>query len=192
MDKYQRSWAEEQRKQEDLIVNSFKWLGAVVVIGLIIGVLLTECSDQTVRAIKEMEKSEIKLTSEQAEYRDFFKGHGSPAPEQMAIAVTQTKRPALMAAIAVVESNGDPKAVGDKGASKGAFQVQPKHWGKVPTTATEQALQAERILEELLSSARHLRRDNTRLRVALARYNGGDRPPHISYKYADKVMRLAR
>ena len=181
--------SEDQKKQEDLIVNTFKWLGASIAALVLVGTLLTECADQTVKAAVP---KPIQLTSEQAEYRDFFKGHGSPAPEQMAIAVTQTKRPALMAAIAVVESNGNPKAVGDNGASKGAFQVQAKHWGKVPTTATEQALQAERILEELLSSARHLRRGNTRFHVALARYNGGDRPPRISYKYADKVMRLAR
>lgn len=193
MGKYERSWAEEQRKQEDIIVNSFKWLGGVTFCVIMVGLLMTECSDQTVRAIKDTEElSKAVLTSEQAEYRDFFKGHGSPASEQMAIAVTKTKRPAFMAAIAVVESNGDPKAVGDNGASKGAFQVQEKHWGKVPTTAVEQALQAERILEELLSSRRALRRGGSRLRVALARYNGGDRPPRISYKYADKVMRLAK
>ena len=189
MNNYDRSWAEEQKKQEDIIINSFKYLGLAAVLGLSVAMFLTECTDQTVKAMTP--KPQV-LTSEQEEYRDFFKGHGSPAPEQMAIAVTQTKRPALMAAIAVVESNGDPKAIGDGGASKGAFQVQEKHWGKVPSTAVDQALQAERILEELLSSRRALRRGDSRLRMALARYNGGDRPPRVSYRYADRVMRLAK
>jgi len=113
------------------------------------------------------------LTYEQEQFKSFFQRHGSPAPDQMAVAVTATKRPALMAAIAVVESNGDPKAVGDRGTSKGAWQVQAKHWGEVPTDPVSQALQAERILEELLSSRRSLR-------SGLARYNGGGKPPRIS------------
>ena len=187
MNDYNQGWKEEQKKEEDFIINSFKVFGICIAILVGSSLALTECHEEKVPAATNKQ-----LTSEQAEYRDFFKGHGSPAPEQMAVAVTQTKRPALMGAIAVVESNGDPKAVGDNGASKGAFQVQSKHWGKVPATAVEQALQAERILEELLSSRRALRRGDSRLRVALARYNGGDRPPGISYKYADKVMRLAR
>ena len=118
---------------------------------------------------------------------EVFRKHGSDQPEAMAVAVHKTKNPPLMAAIAIKESNGRPKAVGDSGASKGAFQVQEKHWTKVPTTATEQALQAEKILEELVASTP--RRD---LRSGLAKYNGGDRPPKSSYCYADDVLRLKR
>lgn len=116
---------------------------------------------------------------------EVFRKHGSDQPEAMAVAVHKTKNPPLMAAIAIKESNGRPKAVGDSGASKGAFQVQ-EHWGKVGLTATEQALQAEKILEELVASS------HGRLRSGLAKYNGGDRPPRRSYRYADDVLRLKR
>lgn len=107
-------------------------------------------------------------------------------PIEIGIAVCKTKNPKLMAAIAIKESSGDSKAIGDSGDSKGAFQVQEKHWSQVPSTATEQALQAEKILEELVASSRG------RLRSGLAKYNGGDRPPRVSYRYADDVLRLKR
>lgn len=115
-----------------------------------------------------------------------FKKHGSDQPEAMAIAVCKTKKPFLMAAIAIKESNGKPKAVGDSGDSKGAWQVQEKHWSKVPTSATEQALQAEKILEELVQSSRG------KLRSGLAKYNGGIKPPKSSHRYANDVLKLMR
>lgn len=120
-------------------------------------------------------------------YSDFFRQHGSPYPDVMSNAVAQTKRPALMAAIAVKESNGDPTAVGDGGESLGAFQVQPKHWGKVSDDPIQQALQAERILEDLMDSP-----SGRGLRQTLARYNGGTKPPRISYRYAAHVMELKK
>jgi hypothetical protein len=178
----------KQKKEEDFIINSFKWLG-VCVAGLVgLSIALTECHEDKSVAPAQMQR----LTIKQQGFAEFFKRHGSPAPEQMAVAVSSTKNPALMAAMAVKESNGDPKAVGDSGNSKGAFQVQERHWGKVSSDPVEQALQAERILEELLSSARHLRRGNPRLRVALAQYNGGTIPPRVSYRYADHVIKIER
>lgn len=125
-------------------------------------------------------------TMNEQQFIRFFQKHGSPVPEQMAVAVCKTKRPALMAAITVKESNGNPKAIGDAGEAKGAFQVWDKHWGKVPSTASEQALQAERILDELVDGT-----PRGSLRCTLAKYNGGTRPPRAAYKYADKVMKLA-
>jgi hypothetical protein len=41
---------------------------------------------------------------------------------------------------------------GDKGKSKGAFQVQERHWGKVPKTMKGQMEQHDKILVELLES----------------------------------------
>lgn len=144
--------------------------------------LLADCS-------KEIEPVVAKshYTEKEQSFIEFFQKHGSKVPEEMAVAVVKTKRPALMAAIAVKESNGNPDAIGDNGDSHGAFQVQPKHWGQVPTTATEQALQAERILDELM-------RDDRRgsLRSSLARYNGGTKPPKISYRYAEHVIKLRK
>lgn len=115
----------------------------------------------------------------------FFKAHNSPVPSVMSVAVLQTKNPNLMAAVAVKESNGTPWAVGDGGSSKGAFQVQSKHWGKVPDSAVHQALQAERILEELVASS-----PRRKLRRGLAKYNGGIRPARVSYKYADDILKM--
>lgn len=96
----------------------------------------------------------------------YFERKGSPDPQRMATAVLETSRPRLMASIAVRESGGDPKAVGDGGKSRGAFQVQAKHHGKVPKDVVEQALQSERILDELLAE------NNGNLKRALSAYNG--------------------
>lgn len=117
-----------------------------------------------------------------------FEDHGSPAPMDMAKAVLNTKRPVVLAAIAIQESNADPKAVGDNGASHGAFQVQKQHWGRVSSDPADQAQQAERILDELVD---HEPRGSL-CRRTLAKYNGGTRPPRAAYKYADKVMKLTR
>ena len=128
----------------------------------------------------------MQLTTEQEQYKNFFKAQGSPVPDAMAIAISHTKKPKIMAAIAAVESNGNPKAIGDSGASVGAFQVQPIHWGRVNTkNALEQAIQAEKILEALLV-------ERGRLRCALAAYNGGTRPSKRAYKYADNVIALSK
>lgn len=129
------------------------------------------------------------LTAEQQRYAAFFAKHGSPAPEDMAVAVTQAKpknRPVL-AAVAVQESNGTPWAVGDNGESHGSMQVQPKHWGKVPADPVGQILQAERILDELVASA-----PRRSLRCGLARYNGGTTPGQRAYRYASRVLKLAQ
>jgi len=130
--------------------------------------------------------SDATLTPQQKSLSDFFAKHGSPAPYEMAVAVSKTKRPALMAAISVRESNADPRSIGDKGKAKGAFQVWEQHWGPVPSDSTAQALQAEKILEELVQSSRG------RLRSGLARYNGGDKPPQASYRYATWVIKKSR
>lgn len=109
-----------------------------------------------------------------------FKKAGSPVPSQMAKAVRQTKRPELMAAIAMQESDGTPWAKGKAG-EKGAWQVIEKDWGKVSSNPNEQAKQAERILDELLEASGSTRK-------ALSMYNGGSNPKKRSYKYADSVI----
>lgn len=126
------------------------------------------------------------VTDQEKHLADFFMRHGSPQPLEMALAVAKTKNPKLMAAVAVRESNGNPKAVGDGGASKGAWQVQEKHWAKVPTTATEQALQAEKILEELVASSQG------RLQSGLEKYNTGRVGTKAGKRYATDVLRLKR
>ena len=92
---------------------------------------------------------ESMLTAQEIRLKDYFAAHGSPVPATMAKAVNKTKKKHLMAAIAVRESNADPKAVGDGGKSKGAFQVQPRHWGVVSRNAEAQARQSEWVLDQL-------------------------------------------
>jgi len=147
---------------------------------------LIQCVVQEERHNNQKYKADV---SQFETYYHFFKHHGSPVPAVMAIAVQEVKpknRPKI-AAIAAVESNGTPWAVGDKGASRGAWQVQGRYWAKVPVGAVEQALQAERILEELVASEPR----GSLLRL-LARYNGGTKPPKQSYHYAAKVLRLRK
>ena len=120
-----------------------------------------------------------------------FEATHSPVPSVMASAVLETAYPYILTGVAVKESNGTPWAIGDSGQSKGAFQVQEKHWGSVPLEASEQAKQAASILEALVESRGSLR-CRTTLRRTLAKYNGGTRPPKISYRYADRVIELAR
>jgi hypothetical protein len=143
------------------------------------GVSLIRCTPEK----KPAAAYKAHYTLQEQHYIQVFKLHGSPEPEVMACAVTNTKKPKLMAAMAIIESNGNTKAVGDSGQSKGAYQVQAKHWGEVPATATEQAQQAERILEELVQSSRG------RLRSGLTKYNGKGRKAR---QYADRVLRLSR
>jgi hypothetical protein len=102
----------------------------------------------------------------------YFEHKGSPDPQRMATAVLETSRPRLMASIAVRESGGDPKAVGDGGRSRGSFQVQAAHWKNklherhVSKDPVIQALDSERILEELIAE------NNGSLRKGLSAYNG--------------------
>jgi len=174
-----------QRRKSNAIATMFVILiiTGFVVIGLW---LLFHC---TLGEEKSNNQKYMADVSQYETYKIFFKHHGSPVPSVMAMAVQEVKpknRPKI-AAIAAVESNGRPWAVGDKGASKGAWQVQGKHWGKVPMSAVEQALQAERILEELVASE-----PRGSLRCALAKYNGGTKPPAISYRYAARVIELKK
>jgi len=104
--------------------------------------------------VEEQENASVFGMSQTEGYYYFYKHHGSPVPWVMAHAVEVVKpvnRPRI-AGVSIAESHGTPWAVGDNGESRGAFQVQEKHWGKVPISAVDQALQAERILEELVAS----------------------------------------
>ena len=92
------------------------------------------------------------LSSEQAklvEYCKVFDAHKSPDPYRMAKAVVSTNNPKRMAAVAIIESNGNPKAKGKSG-ERGAFQVIEKEFGKVSKNPTKQAKQSEDILEDLV------------------------------------------
>ena len=161
--------------------RSCGFLGLVSLAVLALCIFLFKgCSEEPLLLKAHYRPEELKMI-------DIFKHHGSTHPEAMALAVCKTKNPHLMAAIAIKESNGRPKAVGDSGASKGAWQVQEKHWNKVPPTATEQALQAEKILEELVGST-----PRRSLYHGLEKYNTGRVGTKAGKRYAADVLRIKR
>ncbi len=153
-------------------------VAALIIIGMTI-----DYQDQQSPPVPAMESQKPSPLS------DIFRRHGSPAPDTMTMAVSAVKpeNRAIITAIAIVESNGNPTAVGDGGKSHGAWQVQPEHWGPVSLSPVQQALQAERILEELVASM-----PRGSLRRGLAVYNGGVRPPERAWRYADRVIALSK
>ena len=140
------------------------------------------------QCMKEPRQAQIVIHQGQTEAKiqEAFERAGSPVPNQMAKACMKTKNPKLMASVAIVESDGTPWAKGKAG-ERGAWQVIPKEHGQVSSNVNEQALQAERILDELrvADSGRGLRR-------ALAQYNGGTKPRAKSYRYADRVLKIRK
>ena len=117
---------------------------------------------------------------------DAFEKAGSPDPHLMAKACRATSKPKTMAAIAIVESNGTPHAVGRSG-ERGAWQVIPKVWGSVPKSADGQARQAERILDELVAAS-----PRRSLLQGLSAYNTGSYNSKAGRQYAMKVMEVRR
>lgn len=109
----------------------------------------------------------------------FMERENSPNSQEFARAIAKHKRPRLLAAVAAVESNGNPSARGKAG-EIGAYQVTPKHWGAVPKDIAGQTDQAAKILEELLEA------NSGRIKPALSAYNGD-----TTGRYADKVMAKA-
>lgn len=89
--------------------------------------------------------------SKHAAMTEYFRKAGSITPEAMAEAVLATKSPRLLAAVAKVETGGNPhiRRGGRKGMHAGAFQVNSKIHGRVSMDPVKQALQAEAILSEL-------------------------------------------
>lgn len=96
-----------------------------------------------------LQKSHRTLTDKEARMAAYFHKNGSKSPEEMAVAVLNTKSPRLMARIAVVETNANPdlRKYGYRKAHDGAFGVNRYDWGKVSHRAIDQALQAEDALD---------------------------------------------
>lgn len=179
-------WDDEEIRESNPIATLF-W---IIVYGVMSVFALYMLVHAIVVETENREKYYSAPQTQVSEYVSFFERHGSPAPVQMAQAIEAVKpenRP-ILAAVAVVESNGTPTAKG-KASEKGAFQVIEKHWGPVSESPVQQALQAERILEELAASNA---RGSLRCKATLARYNGGSEPPRSSRRYAERVISIAR
>lgn len=140
----------------------------LIAIGVVIGMLLlagVRACDPDMKPVA-IQQNCVSCHSEQMSMTIYFKNNGSKTPEEMAYAVLQTKSPKLLAAMAVVESDGNP-AIRNRGYKKrhhGAFQVNQAIHGEVPTNPADQAKQAERILEELT--------DKYPIKTALSIYGG--------------------
>jgi len=76
--------------------------------------------------------------------------------------------PVLAHAQASVESDFAPWAVGDRGKSRGMFQVQARHWGKVPRSVIGQMKQYNSIIVSLYNSHHSMEK-------AIKAYNGTGR-----------------
>jgi len=111
----------------------------------------------------------------------YFKKSGNKHPEMMATAVLETKRPKLMAALAVKGERNTPYTVrrgGFRKRHRGAFQVNEALHGAAGETPIDQALKSERIIEDLLAES------GGNLQKALNRY-GGDR---TKKQYAKNIL----
>lgn len=165
-----------------------KWKGSILLFVLfILSILFAQTVSRKEEKI-ELKKchSDIKPSMREILFSEYFRQQGSPYPSEMAKAVLATRRPRLMASIAVRESGGDPKAVGDGGKSRGAFQVQSRHWGIVSKDAVEQALQSERVLGDLLVEC------DGNLKKALNRYNGDTKKRTYSKNILKELENIPR
>lgn len=161
-------------------------------LGLIIAMMVVSCVKGIDKTIELEERKNAPLRQERERIMrgdhlaDAFQTAGSPDPHLMAKACRATKDPKLMAAVAIVESNGTPHAVGRSG-ERGAWQVIPKVWGNVPKSADGQARQAERILNELVVAS-----PRGSLLQGLSAYNTGSYNSKVGRQYAMKVMEVRR
>lgn len=118
----------------------------------------------------------------------YFIRKGSPEPEKMADAVLQTHNPRLLASIAVRETRGDHtvRRTGYRKQHDGAFQVNPRYWGKVSKDPIEQALQAESILVELQET------HQGDLRKALNAYGGDTTKRMYAYNVLKELQEVPK
>lgn len=123
----------------------------------------------------------IPQTKRHIKMSTYFKKRGNKHPDAMATAVLETKRPKLMAAIAVKGELNTPYTVkhgGYKNRYVGAWQVCESEWGRAGNLPIDQALKSERILETLVAESKG------DLKKALNLY-GGDKTKKV---YAKNIL----
>lgn len=123
----------------------------LIIIGMVMGMVILQLARSCDRAPEPVAASQ-NCAGCHNKMASYFKSKGSRNPERMAYAVLRTGSPRLLAAMAVVESDGNSniRNTGFKKRHSGAFQVNAKLHGRVPQDAVSQALQAETILNELV------------------------------------------
>jgi len=176
---YLRQWAARKKNSHPASYTIIGWC-----IGLVFGVILITVMKSCIKAPQPTAHSPNctechSSTARKHSFIDYFTKAGNKHPIKMANAVLATKKPRLLAAVAVAGEKNTPYTVRNGGYKKrhaGAWQANPKYWGKVPLDPVGQALQAERIMEELTESKP--------IRTALSIY-GGD----SSSNYANRVLK---
>lgn len=175
--------------------NQFTELGLLLLVLLIISIgsvliLMRNCSPEPQPmghpkpTVMKADCLSSECHSRKMAMTNYFEKAGNPHPEEMADAVLATKKPKLLAAIAVKGEFNTPYTVrkaGWKRRHSGAWQVSEQDWGKVPYSPKEQALQAENILDELT--------DTRPLKQALNKY-GGDSTDAYSQRVLAELQRV--
>ena len=153
-------------------------MGVIGSVGIIL--LAHSCSREPMPAVTPLKShASVPPTIEQVKLTEYFRRAGSRSPQEMAYAVIHAtpRNTKLLASISVVESGGNSgiRNGGYRHRHHGAYQVNPKYHGAVPHDAIGQALQAEKILEELTQTMP--------IKKALSQY-GGD----STGKYSRRVL----
>lgn len=159
-------------------------VAAILAIGIATGagatMTLKSCSSIPAPACVKSHGADVD-EQKKIRFAKYFEKNGSKTPGILADAVLAAKpsNQRLLAAVAVKETGGNPhvRRGGLNGRHAGAFQVNPKYHGRVSYDPVEQALQAERILEDLVAA----KGDIT---AALNSY-GGDKTRRV---YAQNIL----
>ena len=163
MTKYKASLKDQQVSLKDALIDPYYYrhdkdkITFTDVVILSVGIAIGICLLSALRRCElEPQPAKVQHDCQQCHSRmvamvKYFEKAGSRSPEEMANAVLSTKSPRLLAAIAKVETRGNShiRNSGYRRKHDGAYQVNSKYWGRVPTDALGQALQAEKILSEL-------------------------------------------
>lgn len=170
---YRKSWHKSKKYG--------RWCVAIFIFSLILTMIVAAGQRKEIPnpVLKKCHDKPISMQT--ALYREYFKRSGNKHPELMADAVLATKKPKLMAAVAVRGERNTPYTVKKGGYKKrhvGAFQVSERDWGFAGVTPLQQALKAEDILNELLVE------HNGNLKKALNAY-GGDKTKKV---YAKNIL----
>lgn len=160
----QVSYLEQWRIDNAGKPNIFGYVATIGLIAIGLGFAVKSCVLTPVPAASQLNCVECHtgVAKQRAKIAAYLHKNGVDKPAQVATAVMQTKRPKLMAAMAVKES--PTGKAGDGGQSKGYFQVKEKHWrhllheGKVSDDPVVQALDSQRILDALVEEKGSLRK----------------------------------
>jgi hypothetical protein len=146
---YKPSRREVERNRKSLIRGMLYLIIFICILGIL------EYFVKPVKEVKTIKShAEVPPSIRQIQMTEYFRRSGNKHPALMAQAVLKTKKPKLLAAVAVKGERNTPYTVRKGGYKKrhaGAWQQNEKYWGLVPHDPLNQALKAERDLEGLIA-----------------------------------------